>query len=316
MRSPVACAAHYRKLVRLIGSFLISFVSRTWVIAGVTVIICAYFLANAASSIIEAEALADSPKSTVPAAAAKAPVITASTKLDGTKITRNIFCSTCEPTAVADAGPARYSGEPAVLIATMLGPDPRATVRVLASEAQGSWGLGERIPGVGMVDRIGSTSIDVVDVAGHRGTISMLDGIPSAEGRPKRSADAATSGDAAAPADPFADRVRKISDTEFEVDRNLVRELVTGTTKPGGVRPIPMMKGNEVTGIRMVGVRTGSVASALGLKSNDILSTIDGDPIKNIQQLLDLYAKLDQVNAVELGGTRGGKPLALTLRLR
>jgi PDZ domain len=311
----VACGAHIESFVlRHIGSFVLDLVSRTWVLAGVTVIICAYFLANAASSIIESEALADSPKSTVPVVA-KAPVITASTKLDGNKITRNIFCSTCEPAAVADAAPAHYSGEPAVLIATMLGPDPRATVRVLASEAQGSWGIGERIPGVGMVDRIGSTSIDVVDVSGHKGTISMLDGTPTAEGRPKR-ADAATSGDPAAPADPFAERVRKISDTEFEVDRNLVRELVTGTTKPGGVRPIPMMKGNEVTGIRMVGVRTGSVASALGIKSNDVIATIDGDQIKNVQQLLDLYAKLDQVNAVELGGTRAGKPLTLTLRLR
>jgi hypothetical protein len=304
-----------KNVVRFIGSFVVGLVSKTWVIAGVTVIICAYFLANAASSIIASEALADSPTSTIPVVAKAPAVITASAKLDGTKITRNIFCSTCEPTAIADAAPARYAGEPAVLIATMLGPDPRATVRVLASEAQGSWGIGERIPGVGTVDRIGSTSIDVVDVGGHRGTISMLDGIPSAEGRPKR-ADAATSGDPAAPADPFAERVRKISDTEFEVDRHLVRELVTGTTKPGGVRPIPMMKGNEVQGIRMVGVRAGSVASALGIKSNDVIATIDGDPIKNVQQLLDLYAKLDQVNAVELGGTRGGKPLTLTLRLR
>ena len=29
-----------------------------------------------------------------------------------------------------------------------------------------------------------------------------------------------------------------------------------------------------------------------------------------------LYAKLDQLSAVELTGTRAGKPIALTLRLR
>lgn len=302
--------------MRHIAAFLVDLISKTWVIATVTVIICAYFLANAASSIFEAEALADAPASTVPVVA-RPTVITASTKLDGTKITRNIFCSTCEPTAVAGTTPARYSGEPAILIATMLGPDPRATVRVLASEAQGSWGVGERIPGVGTVDRIGSTSIDVVDVGGHRGTISMLDAAPPAEGRPSRSADAATSGAAGvAPADPFADKVRKISDTEYEVDRQLVRDLVTGTAKAGGVRPIPMMKGNEVQGIRMLGVKNGSVAAALGIKSNDVIQAIDGEQIKNVQQLLDLYAKLDQVNGVELTGTRAGKPLALSLRLR
>ena len=283
--------------------------TKTWVIAVVTVVICAGFLARAATSIIAAETLSESPTSKLPPAPPQPPA-PVRTKLDGTKVTRNIFCSTCDPTVIVDTG-ARYTGEPAVLIATMLGPDPRATVRVLASEAQGSWGLGERIPGVGTVDRIGSTSIDVVDVSGHRGTLSLLD---STAGAPKP-ADAATSA-ARAPADPFAERVRKISETDYEVDRALVRELVTGTQKAGGVRAIPQMKGNEVNGLRIIGARPGTVAAAVGIKSNDVIATIDGDPIKNIQQLLDLYAKLDQVSAVELGGTRGGKPLTLTLRLR
>ena len=115
---------------------------------------------------------------------------------------------------------------------------------------------------------------------------------------------------------PFADSVTKVNDTTYEVTRQLVRDLVTGTSKGGGVRPVPQMKGNEVTGIRLLGVRSDSVAHALGLKSNDTISAIDGEQIKNVQQLLDLYAKLDNINAVELTGTRSGKPLALTLRLR
>ena len=292
---------------------IVDLVTRTWFISVVTVIICAYFLANATSSIIEAEALADAPVSKVPVIAQPKPILAERTKLDGSKIDRNIFCSSCEPVVVAGGGAAVYTGEPAVLIATMIGPDPRATVRVLASEAQGSWGIGERIPGVGLIDRIGSTSIDVVDVAGHRGTISMLDS--PAAGQPKKTTGAATP-DAGAAADPFADKVRKISDTDYEVDRQLVRDLVTGTSKPGGVRPVPMMKGNEVQGIRMLGVRPGSVAAALGLKSNDVIAAIDGEQIKNVQQLLDLYARLDNISAVELTGTRSGKPLTLTLRLR
>ncbi|MBA3502571.1 MAG: hypothetical protein H0T65_19575, partial [Deltaproteobacteria bacterium] len=226
---------------------IVDLVTRTWFISVVTVIICAYFLANATSSIIEAEALQDAPVSNVPVIAQQRPILAERTKLDGSKIDRNIFCSSCEPVVVAGDGVKVYTGEPAVLIATMLGPDPRATVRVLASEAQGSWGVGERIPGVGTIDRIGSTSIDVVDVAGHRGTISLLDS--QAAGQPKKSTDAATSAPGA-PADPFADKVRKIAENDYEVDRQLVRDLVTGTSKPGGVRPVPQMKGNEVQGVK------------------------------------------------------------------
>ena len=36
----------------------------------------------------------------------------------------------------------------------------------------------------------------------------------------------------------------------------------------------------------------------------------------NAQQLLDLFARLDKVSSVELGGTRQGKPLELTLTLK
>jgi hypothetical protein len=290
--------------VRSIAALL----TKTWFITAVTVVICAGFLAKAASSIIAAEALEDAPTSTLPPAPPRPPAPTR-TKLDGTKVTRNIFCSDCEPAVVADTS-GRYTGEPAILIATMMGPDPRATVRVLATEAQGSWGIGERIPGVGTIDRIGSTSIDVLDVGGRRGTLSLLD---SSSPQPRR-VDAATS--TPRPDDPFAERVRKISETDYEVDRALVRELVTGTQKAGGVRAVPQMKGSEVNGLRILGARAGTVAAAVGIKSNDVITTIDGDPIKNIQQLLDLYAKLDQVSAVELGGTRAGKPLTLTLRLR
>jgi len=282
----------------------------TWLIAGVTVIICAFFIAKAVGSILAAETLPESPKSTVPPAPPK-PIVATRTKLDGATVTRNIFCSTCDPDVIVDNFD-RYTGEPAILIATMMGREPRATVRVLASEAQGSWGLGEHIPGVGMIHRIGSTSIDVVDVTGHRGTISLLS---EAGGRPPKKDDSARS-DPSAPADPFADRVRKIAENDYEVERNLVRDLVTGASKAGGVRPVPVMKNNEVAGIRLLGVKPGSVATAVGLKSNDIINAIDGEPIKNIQQLLDLYAKLDSLSNVELTGTRGGKPLTLTLRLR
>ena len=294
----------------LLYRVLVSALGRTWLFTAITVVVCAYFLAHMASSLLAAEALVESPR-TPAAPVAPPPSTPPKTKLDGTKIARNLFCSTCERRVAGPAPTDRYTGEPAVLIATMIGHEPRAIVRVLASEAQGSWGLGERIPGVGLVDRIGSTSIDVVDVSGHRGTLSLLD---TAAGPPMKQG-AATPRPAAA-ADPFADRVRKIAEGDYEVDRSLVRDLVTGTAKAGGARAIPHMKGGEVQGIRMVGVRGGSVAAALGLKNGDIIGAIDNEPIRNVQQLLDLYAKLDQISAVELQGTRAGKPMTLTLRLR
>jgi S1-C subfamily serine protease len=111
-------------------------------------------------------------------------------------------------------------------------------------------------------------------------------------------------------------RIKKLDDTNYEVDRGLIRELVTGVAKADGVRPVPILDHGEIKGVRLYGVTAASIPFALGLRSGDSLTAIDGEPIKNVQQLLDLYARIDQLTAVELSGMHAGKPLVRTLRLR
>ncbi len=301
------------RVASVVYSLARGLVRRTWVLALVTVLVCSVFAAHAASSLVEAEAFAPSIASPrlPPPVAAPAPT---RAPLDGAAfVERNIFCSTCTP---ADPGPtgspsATFAGKPAILIATAIGKEPRATVRVPETEVQGDWGLGDRIPGVGTIDRIGPVSIDVLDAANVRATLRLFD-LPA---DPPRK-DAATSS-RADPPDPYADSITKIDAKTYEVRRELVRELVTGVQKPGKVRMMPIVnKDGEVGGVRVYGVTAGSLPASIGLQSSDVIDAINGEPIKSAQQLLDLYAKLDQLPAVELGGKRGGKPLAIELRLK
>lgn len=298
-------------------SLLAGFVRRTWLVTLVAVAVCGNFAAHAVAALSE-EVVAESlsPRTAparrpTPAPPPRAPRAT----LDGAiLVVRNIFCSTCAPVLYEPGPTGHYQGEPAVLIATALGPDvnaARATVRVLASEVQGEWALGDTIPGVGHVDRIGPTSIDVSDTRGETTRLSLLE-------TPTKPAPAAATANAQPkPDDPYAGRVKQLADGVYEVDRSLVRELVTGAAKQTGVRAIPVLdKAGAIAGIRLLGVRAGSVPAAIGLKSNDVLGAIDGEPIKTAQQLLDLYAKLDQTDKVELQGTRGAKPLAVQLHLK
>lgn len=279
----------------------------------VTVIACSAFAARAVAALTAAEYLTPASHGASPRPREVRQSAPARTSPDGTGLVkRNMFCSTCDP-APSESGPttASYSGKPAVLIAIGVGPDSWATVRVIETEVQGSWSLGETIPGVGTIDRIGGSSIDVIDSAGHRAKLSLLDAA-AAEGRV---AGAATPV-AEAPADPFAERIKKIDDHTYEVDRNLVRELVNSAAQPGKMRMTPIVKDGEVKGVRVFGVRAGTPAFAIGMKNSDVISAIDGEPIKTAQQLLDLYAKLDQLASVELQGTRAGKPLVIALHLR
>lgn len=295
-------------------SWISGLVRRTWLITALTVISCAAFAAHAATSIMAADYLTPATHSApgdAPPARPLAPAQPAGHHLrsEGSQLAlRNMFCSSCGP--VSAAGPAHSFELPqAVLIATGIGHEPWATVRVLASEVQGSWGLGETIPGLGALDRIGPTWIELVDGAGHRGRLSLLDAAVGRGPDPARPESPPTAG-------PWAGRYNKLDDQNYEVDRSLVRELVTGAAKPGSMRFLPKLDHGEVKGVQIYGVKPDSIAFALGLQTGDMLAAIDGAPLKDLNQLLELYAKLDQLSSVELSGTRAGKPLVRTLRLR
>jgi hypothetical protein len=288
---------------------------RTWLVALATVLACAALAAHAVTSIVEASYLDEAPARRPPLPhPVQEPVPTATP--DATAlVTRNMFCSTCAPEP-GGPGPTDSYHPDAILIATSIGREPRATLRVLANDVQGSWGVGDLVPGLGRIERIGFSSIDVVELAEpkRRGTLSLFDTITGG----RSEASAATPAPAAADpaADPFADRVRKIDDRTFEVDRALVRDLVGGAAGSAGTRIAPITKNGQLEGLRVVGVRTGSVAGALGLRSGDVLQAVNNTKIESANTLLTLYSQLEQLNNVELAGTRGGKPLTLTLRLR
>ncbi len=278
---------------------------RPWLFTLFTVGVCAGFAARAAGALVEARYLTDAPGPAL-LPAPRPPPPARSPRPDGSQlVARHMFCSLCAPGGLAlAADPAMAQ---AILIATILGREPRATVAIPATAVQGAWGVGEAIPGLGRLDRVGATWAEVIDGAGRRGRLSLLD---AAAGR---GPDTAMPGHAPAARD---DRIRPIDDQAYEVDRSLIRELVTGVTRSGSVRLIPSFDHGAFTGIRLLGGGAGSLPAAIGLASGDVLVAINGVPIQSAQQLLDLYAGLDQLTTVELSGTRRGQPLTRTLRLR
>lgn len=275
-------------------------------LALVTVVICAVFAAKTVSSLVEAEVLLPTAAAApTPAPRRVKPATSTELAINSNVMTeRNIFCSSCE----ADRSYTGYQGDPVVLIALSAASssDRRATLRVIPTDVQGSWGVDETIPGVGKITRIGGTSIDVVDGGNHLKKISLLDGVGPV-GKPDEPAPST---------DPFASRIKKIAENSYEVERDVVRELIASAGQGAGARAMPVMEKGEIKGLRLFGVKPTSAVGAIGLKSNDVLSAIDGDPIKTANQMLDLLSRLDKMSGLELQGTRGGKPLAITLKFR
>ncbi len=296
-----------------VSRILAGLVRRTWLVGVMTVLVCAAFTARAVAALVEARYL--EPSATAPPRGpllVAAPVITPAPDASAL-VTRNMFCSTCGPApALGGSGPADSFEPAAELIATAVGTATFATVRVPATEVQGDWEVGDMIPGIGTVDRIGFASIDLRDAQGRIGTLSLLPSAPSAGGR--SDVGAATPDPAAA--NPYADRIRKIDDTTFEVERSVVRDLVSGSMQSAGARVLPINKDGKLDGLRLLGVKPGGLASSLGLLNSDVLQGVNNTKIESANTLLELYAQLETLGVVELAGTRKGKPLTLTLRLR
>lgn len=288
-------------------------VRRTWVVIPITVAVCATFAARAVAALVDAQVPEPAPLPRAVPPREKAPA--SRVKPDGSAfVVRNMFCSTCAPSPGGPTGPTDTFVPDAQLIATSVGDEPRATVRVRASEAQGSWGLGDQIPGVGKVEHIGFVTIDLVDSSGRRATLSLVE---QQQAQQQQVASAATEAPAPAAADPYGDRLRKIDDRTYEVDRSLVRELVGGSMAKAGARVSPITnKSGTLDGLKVFGVRKDGLAGRLGLQTGDVLEAVNNTKIESANTLLGLYAQLETLNTVELQGTRRGKPLTLTLRLR
>lgn len=287
---------------------------RGWLVATVAVLACAAFAAAAVTSIVEATYLG--PSATSPSVA---PVVAAQARPSpprhrsdgGALVARNMFCSTCAPTATgADPTDGPSFAPPAVLIATSIGRQPRATLRATTTDAQGSYGVGDVVPGVGTVERIGYASVAIYDTRSRRrGTLWLDQNRATGRGELGAATPAAT-------AEPWDGRIRKLDDHTFEVDRALVRELVSAGARPNGVRVAPVTDHGALVGLKLNGVQPTSIAGALGLRSGDTLQAINNTRIESLQTLIDLYAKLDQLNNVQLDGTRGDQPLTIELRMR
>jgi hypothetical protein len=285
-------------------NLLAALTRRTWLVSLVVVTACAAFAARAVASLTEAMYLAPAEHA---GAAPLAPTVSApkpTTRPDGNAlVVRNMFCSSCTP--VAGPGPTDFFTPDATLIATSVGAASTCTLRT--GLVFGTFAEGELVPGIGTLEHVSFTYCDFVDPSrASHGRLTFGDQPVAA---------AATAAPAAA--DPWEGRLKKIDDHTFEVDRSLVRELVSGAAKPGAVRILPIPGENgQLAGLKFSGVRPDSLPAALGIRNGDLISEINGTHIANANVLLDVLAKLDQLSVVEVDGTRAGKPLGITLRMR
>jgi general secretion pathway protein C len=302
-----------------------------WVLGAVVAMTCAVFAAKAATHVAESAFFGDAehgPKIT-PVVAQQVVVAKPVHSKDGAAMaTRDIFCSDCkpvEPTPVAagsnaTGGPAIiYTSLPLQLLATNVGARPSdsfASIVNTATESQGSFGLGDKVPGAtGAITAIHYQSVDFEN-SGHTERLTLL-GVPPppiVAAAPELPTAGSDGDDLQASIDGG---IKKIDENTFEIDRALVDKVMTNPMAVAkGARIVPAVKNGKPDGFKLYAIRPTSVYAKLGLTNGDTLESVNGMDFSSADKALEIYTKLKDATSLELDVTRRGKPITLKYTIR
>ncbi len=294
-----------------------------WVLGALVAMSCAALAAKGAGHIIEASFFND------PDHGPKVAVITQVQQVvtkpvhakDGSAFaTRNMFCSDCKPPEpVASLNEGDKPGSPAVilttlplqLLATNVGTneqDSFASIVNTESERQGSYGLGDRVPGAsGVVKEIHFKYIDFEN-GGHIERLGLM-GTPPPVIAVVEAPAAGSGDDLQAMVDGG---VKKIDDTHYEIDRALVDKILANPMAVNsGARVVPAVKNGKPDGFKLYAIRPTSVYAKLGLTNGDTIDAINSMELTSADKALEIYTKLKDATSLQVDVTRRGKPVTM-----
>ncbi|MBM4374812.1 MAG: general secretion pathway protein GspC [Deltaproteobacteria bacterium] len=115
----------------------------------------------------------------------------------------------------------------------------------------------------------------------------------------------------------LASKIHKVSDTEFNVERSVIDEILENQAElMKSARIVPDKQGDKVMGIRLFGIRSGTLLSTLGLKNADRLESINGFDMSDPQKALEAYGRLRTADALKVKVNRGGAPLSIDFKIQ
>jgi general secretion pathway protein C len=116
----------------------------------------------------------------------------------------------------------------------------------------------------------------------------------------------------ARPAEPAHPGVEQVGPREFRVDRGLVEQVLENPVELARQARIePELEGGRVAGIRLRGVRAGTLLAAIGIQDGDRLERVNGFDISSPEKALEAYARLRTAAHLTISITRHGQPMAL-----
>lgn len=115
----------------------------------------------------------------------------------------------------------------------------------------------------------------------------------------------------------IASKIQKVSDTEFNVDRGVVDKILQNQAQlMRSARIVPEQQNGKVVGIRLFGIRPGTLLGTLGLQSGDRLESINGFNMSSPEKALEAYARLRTASSLDVKINRRGRPMDIEYNIK
>ncbi len=296
------------------------------------IIACAYFGAQAANHVIESKALADSKTLGKAQKVVKGPKKKPKarrSKLGEPLVARNMFCSSCVPAEpeeevqgeVIDSDSPPLTSLPLRLVATNVSTDMAhsfATIQNTSTDRQGSYSIEQEIPESGAVVRIGAKYVDFENKKSKR--VERLNLLAKNTPRPRSTPKATTKAKSKDKSDIGAmidEGVNKVSDNEYEIDKDVVDKILENPMAVArGARIVPSIKNGKANGFKLYAIRPSSVYAKIGLMNGDTIHSINGFELTSPDKALEVYTKLRSASSLSVNATRRGKPISLSYSIK
>lgn len=115
----------------------------------------------------------------------------------------------------------------------------------------------------------------------------------------------------------IAAKIHKVSDTEFNIDRSVVDQILENQAElMKSARIVPEQKDGKVVGVRLFGIRPDTLLGSLGLQNGDRLETLNGFNMASPEKALEAYARLRTASALNVKVNRRGAPVSIDLHIK
>jgi hypothetical protein len=84
---------------------------------------------------------------------------------------------------------------------------------------------------------------------------------------------------------------------------------------PKQARVVPATRDGATLGFKLYGVRPGSLPKLIGIKNGDLISAVNGKPLRTIDDVMTLATSLRKAKKLDLVGERKGEPLSITITI-